>query len=379
MKIFYEGTALFKNKRVPQAGIAHYVYNIYKNLVVLDKKNDYEVFGLNFFGKPKDFKSNFPKGTKFDLIQHIPGKVWNLLNRRLAIPPMETILGKKVDAFIFTQFRLYPSLFAKKSFVVIYDIAFEHHPEYTEKKNLQFLKRRVPEAAKKSDKIITISEFTKNDLIKKYAIDPNKIIVAHCAVDANKFKKTKLTAATRKKYRLPNTYLLYLGTIEPRKNIANLVRAYSKLPKNTKDQYPLVLAGGGGWNDDEIKQAIDLARQNSEIIQTGYIEEKDIPALYSGAELFLYPSHFEGFGMQILEAMACDTPVLTANNSSLPEVGGESAYYVDDKSVKSIKNGIEKLLNEPELRQDMIRKGRKQIKKFSWQESAQKIIDAINE
>ena len=139
------------------------------------------------------------------------------------------------------------------------------------------------------------------------------------------------------------------------------------------------MAGGGGWNDDEIKQAIDLARQNSEIIQTGYIEEKDIPALYSGAELFLYPSHFEGFGMQILEAMACDTPVLTANNSSLPEVGGESAYYVDDKSIESIKYGIEKLLNEPKLRQDMIRKGRKQIKKFSWQESAQKIIDAINE
>ena len=251
-------------------------------------------------------------------------------------------------------------------------------------KNKYFSKSSNPRTTRlrfvyKSDKLITISEFTKNDLIKKYAVDPNKIIVAHCAVDADKFKKIKLTSATRKKYRLPNTYLLYLGTIEPRKNIANLVRAYSKLPKNIKDQYPLVLAGGGGWNDDEIKQAIDLARQNSEIIQTGYIEEKDIPALYSGAELFLYPSHFEGFGMQILEAMACDTPVLTANNSSLPEVGGESAYYVDDKSIESIKYGIEKLLNEPKLRQDMIRKGRKQIKKFSWQESAQKIIDAINE
>lgn len=379
MKILYEGTALFKNKRVPQAGIAHYVYNIYKNLAELDKQNDYEVFGLSFFGNSKDFKNNFPKGTKFDLIQYIPGKAWNILNRKLVLPPMEAILGKKADVFIYTQFRLYPSLFAKKRFVVIYDIAFEHHPEYIENKNLQYLLRRVPGAAKKSDKIITISEFTKNDLIKKYAVDPNKIIVAHCAVDADKFKKTKLTSATIKKYRLPKTYLLYLGTIEPRKNIANLVRAYSKLPKSIKDHYPLVLAGGGGWNDDEIKQTIDLAMQDSEIIQTGYIDEKDIPALYSGAELFLYPSHFEGFGMQILEAMACDTPVLTANNSSLPEVGGESAYYVDDKSIESIKNGIEKLLNEPKLRQDMIKKGRQQIKKFSWQESAQNIIDAINE
>jgi alpha-1,3-rhamnosyl/mannosyltransferase len=158
-----------------------------------------------------------------------------------------------------------------------------------------------------------------------------------------------------------------------------LVKAYSKLPKHIKDQYPLVLAGGGGWNDDEIKLAIEYARKDSQIIQTGYVEEKDIPALYSGAELFLYPSHFEGFGMQVLEAMACDTPVLTANNSSLPEVGGDAAYYVDDKSIDSINNGIEKLLGEPKLRQAMIKKGRQQIKKFSWKYSAQKIIDAINE
>jgi|694.fasta_scaffold09449_14 glycosyltransferase involved in cell wall biosynthesis len=379
MKVFYEGTALFNNKRVPQAGIAHYVYNIYKNIVDLDKKNTYEVFGLNFFGKTKDFKSNFPKDTKFRLIQYIPGKVWNISNRRLVLPPMETILGAKADVYIYTQFRLYPSIFAKKKFVVIYDIAFEHYPEFIENKNLQYLKRRVPEAAKKSDKIITISEFTKNDLIKKYSVDPSKIIVAHCSVNTENFKRTQLTKRIKKKYNLPNDYLLYLGTIEPRKNIANLLRAYSKLPKNIKDQYPLVLAGGGGWNDDEIKSEIEKAKKDSQIIQTGYVDEKDIPALYSGAELFLYPSHFEGFGMQILEAMACGTPVLTAKNSSLPEVGGNAAYYVDDKSIDSIRNGIEKLLSDPDLRKELVKKGKQQIKKFSWKESAQKIIDAINE
>ena len=379
MKVFYEGTSLFTNKRVPQAGIAHYTHNIYKNLVELDKKNEYEVFGLNFFGRPADFKSNFPGGTKFNLIRYIPGKIWNVTNRKLKMPPLEVLMGRQADVYIFTQFRMYPTLFAKKRFTVVHDLAFKHYPKYIEAKNLHFLERRAPEAIKKSDRIITISEFTKQDIIDTYGADPSKIIVSHCAVDTGKFKRTQLTPATREKYNLPKTYLLYLGTIEPRKNIANLVRAYSKLPKNIKDQYPLVLAGGGGWNDDEIKQAIDLARQNSEIIQTGYIEEKDIPALYSGAELFLYPSHFEGFGMQILEAMACGTPVLTANNSSLPEVGGDAAYYADDKSIDSIKNGIGKLLKDSQLRQDMIRKGRKQIKKFSWQESAQKIIDAINE
>jgi glycosyltransferase involved in cell wall biosynthesis len=379
MKVFVEGTSLFSDKRIPKAGIAHYTYNIYKNLVKLDTKNSYEVFGLNFYGRSSAFKKIFPKGTKFNLIRYIPGRAWNVINRKLKTPPLEMLLGKKADIFIFTNFRMYPTAFAKKRFTVIYDVAFKHHPEYIEANNLKFLNRRVPEAINKSDKIITISEFTKNDLIKKYSVDPSKIIVAHCAVNIENFKRTQLATSIKKKYNLPNDYLLYLGTIEPRKNIANLLRAYSKLPKNIKDQYPLVLAGGGGWNDDEIKSEIEKVKKDSQIIQTGYVDEKDIPALYSGAELFLYPSHFEGFGMQILEAMACGTPVLTAKNSSLTEVGGGAAYYVDDKSVESIKNGIEKLLNEPSLREDLIKKGKQQIKKFSWEKSAQKIIDAINE
>jgi len=379
MKILYEGTSLFANKRIPQAGIAHYTYNIYKNLVSLDKSNEYEVFGLNFIGRPNGFKNNFPKNTKFNLIRYIPGKVWNVTNRKFKMPPLEVLMGKKADIFIFTQFRMYPTIFAKKRFTVIHDIAFKHYPEYIEAKNLKFLERRVPEAIKKSTKILAVSEYTKWDIVKTYSADPNKIIVTHNAVDTDRFKRTQLTSKIKNKYKLPDDYILYLGTIEPRKNIANLLRAYSKLPKNIKDKYPLVLAGGGGWNDDEIKSEIEKAKKDAQIIQTGYVDEKDIPALYSGAELFLYPSHFEGFGMQILEAMACGTPVLTANNSSLPEVGGDAAYYVDDKSIDSIRNGIEKLLSEPDLRNDLVKKGKQQIKKFSWKESAQKIIDAINE
>lgn len=379
MKVFIEGTSLFSDKRIPKAGIAHYTYNIFKNLVKLDHKNSYEVFGLSFYGRSTSFKKMFPRGTKFNLIRYIPGRVWNIVNRKLKTPPLESLLGKKADVYIFTNFRMYPTLFAKKRFTVIYDVAFKHHPKYIEANNLKFLNRRVPEAINKSDKIITISEFTKADIIKFYNIDSDKIIVAHCAVDTYKFKSKPLTTRLKSKYGLQDGYLLYLGTVEPRKNIASLVRAYDKLPDHIKAKHPLVLAGGGGWNDREIRDVIDQASKSSNIILPGYIEEEDIPSLYSGAELFLYPSHFEGFGMQLLEAMACGTPVLTAKNSSLTEVGGGAAYYVDDKSVESIMNGIEKLLNEPSLREDLIKKGKQQIKKFSWEKSAQKIIDAINE
>lgn len=378
MKIFYEGTALFKNKNIPQAGIAHYVYNIFLELKKLDTANSYEVFGLNFFGKSQYFKKNFPKNTKFHLIKYIPGKVWNFSNRRLALPPLEILFGKKADIFIFTQFRLYPTLFAKKRYVMIYDIAFEHFPEFVEKKNLKFLKRRVPEAARKANKIITISEATRDDLIAVYGVKREKIIVAPCAVNPNIYKPTKMTQKLRDKYSLPKQYILYIGTIEPRKNLKRLVEAYSCLPSNLKNEYPLVLAGGRGWNDRSILEAIRRVSKDSTIIQTGYVDEADIPAIYSGAKVFLYPSNYEGFGMQILEAMACNVAVLTSNNSSLSEVGGDAAYYVDEKSVDSIAKGIETLLLDAKLRLDLIKKGREQIKKFSWQKSAQAIIKAIN-
>ncbi len=379
MKVFYEATSLFKNKKIPQAGIAHYVYNIFLELKKLDKTNNYEMFGLNFFGTPTQFKQNFPKGTIFHTIKYIPGKVWNLFNRRMALPPLEILLGKKADVFIFTLFRLYPTILAKKRFVMIHDIAFEHMPRFIEKKNLQYLKRRVPEAARMADKIITISQATRNDLIKTYDIEPEKIIVAPCAVNTSRYKPTDLSDKLRKKYNLQASYLLYLGTMEPRKNIKRLVEAYELLPKDLKSKYPLVLAGGKGWNDEPILRAIEKARETSTIIQTGYVDEDDVSALYTGAEVFLYPSNYEGFGMQILEAMACGTPVLTGKNSSLPEVGGDAAYYVNEKSVESIARGIETLLKSEQLQKEMVKKGREQIKKFSWSESAQKIIDAINE
>lgn len=378
MKIFYEGTPLFKNKNVPQAGIAHYVYNIFLELKGRDKQNSHEVFGLNFFGKSMEFKQNFPKNTKFHLIKYIPGKIWNFSNRRLLLPPLELLLGKRADVFIFTQFRLYPTLLAKKRYVMIHDIAFEHFPQYIETKNLQYLRRRVPEAAKKADTIITISQSTRNDLIATYNVEPSKIIVAPCAVDTDRYRSTKLSAEVVKKYNLPDKYVLYLGTMEPRKNLKRLVEAYAKLPKKLQGEYPLVLAGGKGWNDEAILRAIKKAQEKVKIIQTGYIDEDDIPMLYSGATVFLYPSNYEGFGMQILEAMACNTPVLTGKNSSLPEVGGDAAYYVNEKSINSISQGIEKLLKDPTLRAEMVKKGREQIKKFSWKKSAQKIIEAIN-
>lgn len=378
MKVFFEGTPLFFNKRVPQAGIAHYIDSIYREMVKLDTHNSYTVFGLHFFGRNDGFKKNFPKNTKFSFVRYIPTKLWNVFNRRAVLPPIDVLLGKKADIFFFTQFRLYPTLFAKKRAVFIYDLGFVHFPQYIQHKNRQYLERRVPQAVHKADYVITISEAVKQDIINTYDADPEKIIVAHCAVDTDFYKPTKLSQMTRNKYGLPSEYLLYEGTIEPRKNLEKLVQAYDRLPSNIKQQYPLVLVGGKGWNDEGIHSAIKQARANGcEIIQTGFVDDADVPAIYSAAKALLYPSNFEGFGMQLLEAMACGIPVLTGKNSSLPEVGGEAAYYVDEQNVDAITKGIVKIVEDESLRRDLIAKGKIQIQKFSWQKSAQAIVDKV--
>ena len=378
MKIFFEATPTFTNKRVPAAGIAHYIFHIYKGLTKHDKANDYIIFGLYFLTRSTYFKQLYPKDTRFKLIRYVPAKIFNLANRRAVLPPLELMLAAKADVYLFTHFRRFPTLPGAKTATIIYDIAFHHYPETINEKNLKYLRRRVPQTVRKSDLLITISEAAKQDIVKVYDADPQKIIVAPCGIDTNKFKPGKLSQNVRKKYKLPDKYLLTVGSIEPRKNIERLVSAYNKLPDSLQKEYALVLAGGKGWNDEGIYRSIKEVKSPGKVIITGYIDEDDIEQLYAGASLYVFPSLYEGFGMSILEAMACDVPVITAQNSSLPEVAGDAALYVDELNQTDITKQIEYALTHPTEMQNLVEKGRNQIKKFSWDQSAQTILDSLN-
>ncbi len=378
MKIFFEATPTFTNKRVPAAGIAHYIFHIYQGLVKYDKKNDYTVFGLYFLTRPTNFKQLYPKNTRFKLIRYLPAKVFNLANRRIALPPLEMLIAARADLYLFTHFRRFPVLPGAKTATIIYDTAFAYYPETINAKNLKYLRRRVPQTVKKSDLIITISEAAKQDIVKLYHADPDKVVVAPCGIDTKKFKPTKLTEAVREKYHLPAKYLLSVGSIEPRKNIERLVRAYNALPHNLQAEYGLVLAGGKGWNDEGIYRAIQAVKAPGQVVVTGYVDEEDIEQLYGGSSLYVFPSLYEGFGMSLLEAMACDVPVITARNSSLPEVAGEAALYVDEHSEKDMTRQMEFALTHPKDMQALVVKGRAQIKKFSWDQSAQVVLAALN-
>jgi glycosyltransferase involved in cell wall biosynthesis len=180
------------------------------------------------------------------------------------------------------------------------------------------------------------------------------------------------------KYGLPSKYIHFHGTIEPRKNVEGLLDAYAALPDKIKDEFALVITGGKGWKDESIYRKVDYyLASGHRIILPGYIEAEDLPFIYSGASLFVLPSFYEGFGIPPLEAMACGVPVITSDNSALPEVVGDAAILVKADDTPALTGSIEKVLSDKQLAKSMTDKGLKQAAKFSWELSARKLIELL--
>jgi glycosyltransferase involved in cell wall biosynthesis len=304
--------------------------------------------------------------------------VFNATVRKLVAPPIDVMLGAKPDVVLFANFVRLPLPLGAKSIVVIYDLSYVKQPEHATPRLRAYLNRYVPLSLKKSQHIVTISENAKREIIEEYGTDPDKITVAPPAVDLEDFypRGADEIEKVKAKYNITKPYILYMGTLEPRKNVNGVLNAYAALGEELRDKYTLVLAGGKGWLDNTIKQRLDELA-GLDIITTGYVPDEDRPVLDSGAEVFVYPSFYEGFGMPVLEAIACGAPTITANNSSLPEVIGDAGLVVDAKDTAAITHGLERVLNDPELAARMRAKGLDQAKKFSWEESAKKLHEII--
>jgi glycosyltransferase involved in cell wall biosynthesis len=226
--------------------------------------------------------------------------------------------------------------------------------------------------------IIAVSEATKKDLVKVMKVSPKRIKVIHEAVDQKIFRKqpeSKINLV-RKKYGLAKDYFIYVGTIQPRKNLVRLIEAFSKMPSK---KYDLVLAGKPGWLYDEIYQAPKKFGVEERVKFLGFVDTEDLTSLYSGALSFVFPSLYEGFGLPILEAMACRLPVLTSNTSSMPEVSGSRAILVDPKNVEDIAKGLNLLSRNEKLRTELANKGWEWSKSFSWEKTARETLKVLEE
>jgi len=287
--------------------------------------------------------------------------------------PYSIFFGKRADITVFFNYVIPPGVKGKKV-TFIYDMAYKAHPETVRRKTRGLLNIALAKSCKRADHIITISEFSKSEIIKYLDLPEEKISIMPCGVDTSlyhpNYSEEDINAVT-KKYGVQGEYLLYLGTLEPRKNIERLIQAFELLKKESPNIPKLIMAGRKGWMYESIFDTVKSMQLENDIIFTGYIEAKDAPILIKGAKIFLFPSIYEGFGMPPLEAMACGTPVLVSNVSSLPEVVGDAGIQVDPFSVNSIKEGIELLIMDEQKRIELSQRGLERAKEFTWDRAAE--------
>ena len=295
--------------------------------------------------------------------------------------PYSLFFSKKADIYHFFNYHLPPFVPGKKV-LTISDLVFKTHPKTMYYKTRIALKLCFRKSLERADLIITISDFTKKQLLEFYPeLKKKRIETILIGVDIDFFKKTDpiIIKGVMSKYNINQDYILYLGTLEPRKNLDRLIEAYAEVRKKNKNCPLLVIAGKRGWLYKSIFKTVKQFDLGDSIIFTGYIPYSEKPALLSGARAFCFPSIYEGFGMPTLEAMACETPVLTSNIASLPEVCGDAAVYVNPLSVADITEGLEKICFDDNLRNELIKNGKKQIELFSWDKEIKKLNNLYKE
>lgn len=267
-----------------------------------------------------------------------------------------------------------------RTVVTIHDLAFKKFPKYFPKKDLRKLNFLVDYAIKHADKLIAVSQSTKNDILELYPERrEDSIKIIHHGFDsslfANETHNEKEFESISKTYNLkPKTYLLYVGAIQPRKNLSVLIEAFEKIKKEKPD-FKLVLAGQKAWLWEDVIRRIADSPHKKDIIITGTISFAERNALYHNAAVFVFPSLYEGFGIPIFEAFASGVPVVCARNSSLVEVGGDAALFFETQSQGDLYEKISQVLSEPEIKEVLVKKGKKRSESFSWGKSAQETIN----
>ena len=259
-----------------------------------------------------------------------------------------------------------------QSVVSILDLTFLAHPETHSPESLRYY-AQIFRTLRHAAKVITISDFTRHEVLNRVSIAPERVETVPLAADPAYYPRPQTACARlRRRLEIPHPYFLVVGTIEARKNLERLITAYASLPR--RDRPHLVFAGGRGYQYERVLEAVQAYRVEDQVRFLGHVDDADLPLLYSGAFCLLYPSRYEGFGLPILEAMACGCPVITSNCGSMAEVAGDAAVLVDPLSTESLAAGIAALMEQPALRDDLVAKGFARARQFSWRTTAEKTL-----
>ncbi len=356
-----------------RTGIGRYLETLLPALFRYDKDSEYILFYNSLTGPTPAYNS---AGGKSSLVRtYIPNRILNALWAYTAFPKFENLAGK-TDIFYSPSFQV-PPLKKSRSVLTIHDIVFYHSPELAIPSAVRHYKRRIKFYADRADVIIADSTATANDIVEFLKIDRGKIKVIYPGTiplaDVTEPERSKI----KNKLKLPDKYMLFVGCIEPRKNLARAFRAYNR--SGLWKEIPFVLAGPTGWRFDELEKIWNDLEAKDRIIRLDYVTEKELTVLYENAFFFVFPSLFEGFGLPILEAMSAGCPVLTSNVSAMPEAAGDCALLVDPINEGAIEEGMLRLYRDDAFRAELARKGKDRAALFTWEKTAGELINIFND
>ncbi len=367
MDIIIDYTPALKQK----GGIGRYARGLFGALARLDRKRKY--FLLATSDCPKE-KPAWPENFVARRIP-LPEKAVTILWYRLGLPLPVKLIASDAGIFHSPNYST-PPIIGAKSIITVHDLSFMVLPQYAYPSLRKYLSSAVPKSIKRANHILADSEATKRDLMNLLKVPPEKVSVVYSGVDS-RFKPREKSAVKPVLTSLGVDgfpYILSVGTLEPRKNFDGLIKAFNITKMEFDLPHHLVIAGGYGWLYERIVKEYIQSPYREEIHFLGFVPDEKLPALYSGADVFAFPSHYEGFGLPPLEALACGTPVVAARNSSLPEVLDEAAVWVDDTDITSIAEGIYNLISDEELGNTLLKHAKPLLEKFTWENGAKSLL-----
>jgi len=382
----------------PLTGIGHFTHNLLSEMI--DSEEFESVYGVGDVGlieppalrnllqrgaapPTQDTQPAVASGRRVELYQHV--RQWVRL-----LPFSRRVRGflrgclmrlsqKKINGAIYWEpsYTLLP--IQCRAVTTVYDLSHLRFPEFHPAERVKLLQDELASSIAQAEHVVTISEFSKTEILDCFDVPADKVSIVYPAVDKSfRIYSDTEQQAIRETYSLPAQFIMSLATVEPRKNVTGLLKAFMRLPETLRDQFPLVLVGKNGWKNKETYALLKRIPEH-QLIQLGYVPQVDLPVILGCATIMAYPSFYEGFGMPILESMACGVPVLTSNVSAMPEVGGQATLLINPFEIESISEGLQQLLQAPQLRAQLREQGLARAASYTWQQSSQQLASILKQ
>ncbi|MGB2791316.1 MAG: glycosyltransferase family 1 protein [Candidatus Moraniibacteriota bacterium] len=380
MKIGIDIRCLIGGKRT---GVEEYTLELLEHLFAVDRENEYVLFwnAWELPVCPLDWDSRFSNVRLVSL--RIPNKLLNFCLWYFRFPHLDRLIGG-VDVFFMPNLNFAAFSRGVKVVLTAHDVSFERYPEtFSWKRRLWHMFVNFRRLALRAEKVIAVSQSTRDDLVEAIGIVPKSVTVIRSGISERFCRMNRndsMLSDVKRRYELPYRFILFVGTIEPRKNILSLVRAFDSLVGSKEAfDYDVVIAGTHGWKCEGMLEEIDRLPSRARIHFTGFVRDEDKPALYNLSSLFVYPSLYEGFGFPPLEAAACGVPVITSNTSSFPETIGEGAMMIDPLRPDDISRALREVLRDKTLRDMLSQQGEMCALKFQWKDAARKTLGVFRD